>query len=214
MRLRSLLRRNDVAEESELRSSFGICAYHGGGLEKVTDVIAKEAAAACGASYYGLALPDDPDVHIASADVDPSDSAALDGFFAHVKTVMTIHGFGRHDQLRTVMLGGRNRALAMSLGDRLRTNLGDEFEVVDDLESIPTELRGIHPDNPVNLPANAGVQVELPPGARWNREEWGWSDHAGVSRAAQVDQVIAAIVETVEDYTDRPDAAVRAPVVR
>ncbi len=186
-----------MVEESVLRSRVGVCAYHGGELEKVTDVIASEAAEAAGASYYGLQLPDDPDVHIPSTKVDPAESTALRSFFEHVHTVVTVHGFGRHDQLRTVMLGGRNRKLASRLGKSLQSHLGGEFSVVSELDSIPKELRGVHPKNPVNLPANAGVQVELPPGARWNREEWGWSDHDGISRAIQVDQVIAAIGETL-----------------
>ena len=33
-------------------------AYHGGGLEENTDVIAREAAAMSGASYYGVLQPE------------------------------------------------------------------------------------------------------------------------------------------------------------
>ena len=34
-----------VTEECELRGSFGFMAYHGGGLEETTDVVARAAAA-------------------------------------------------------------------------------------------------------------------------------------------------------------------------
>ena len=40
------------------------------------------------------------------------------------------------------------------------------FTVVDDLEAIPRELRGVHPRNPVNRPSGGGVQLELPPRVR------------------------------------------------
>ena len=47
-----LLEREDVSEELELRSTFGFMAYHGGSLEKATDVIAREAAERSNSSYY------------------------------------------------------------------------------------------------------------------------------------------------------------------
>ena len=64
------------------------------------------------------------------------------------------------------MLGGQNRVLAGSLAGSLRAALGDGFTVLDDLDAIPRELRGVHPRNPVNLPLNRGVQLELPPRVR------------------------------------------------
>ena len=42
-------------------------AYHGGGLEAMTDVIAREAAERSGASYYGVVHPpgfDDQALHV------------------------------------------------------------------------------------------------------------------------------------------------------
>ena len=38
--------------------------------------------------------------------------------------------------------------------------------VVDDVGAIPRGLRGMAATNPVNLPPEAGVQVEVPGGAR------------------------------------------------
>jgi phage replication-related protein YjqB (UPF0714/DUF867 family) len=40
------------------------------------------------------------------------------------------------------------------------------FRIIDDLDEIPRELRGLHPRNVVNLPRLGGVQLELPPSAR------------------------------------------------
>src|SRR5439155_26741933 len=67
----------------------------------------------------------------------------------------------------TLLLGGRNRALARHVGAALRAELAaHEFDVVDLLDAIPARLRGVHPDNPVNLPRGGGVQLELPPRVR------------------------------------------------
>ena len=42
--LRSLLERPEVTEICELRGSFGLMAFHGGNLERTTDIIAAEVA--------------------------------------------------------------------------------------------------------------------------------------------------------------------------
>jgi phage replication-related protein YjqB (UPF0714/DUF867 family) len=36
------------------------------------------------------------------------------------------------------------------------------YEVITDLDAIPSELRGLHPDNPVNRVREGGTQLELP----------------------------------------------------
>jgi phage replication-related protein YjqB (UPF0714/DUF867 family) len=70
------------------------------------------------------------------------------------------------DMWTTLLLGGLNRELAAKLGIALRAHLGDGFQVVDELDGIPRELRGVHRRNPVNLVAGRGVQLELPPRVR------------------------------------------------
>ncbi len=52
--LRSLLERPEVTEVCELRSSFGLMAFHGGNLERATDVIAAEVAQRTESSFYGV----------------------------------------------------------------------------------------------------------------------------------------------------------------
>ena len=44
MMFAKLLAHPDVKEVVELRGKFGFMAYHGGGLEHLTDVIAQKAA--------------------------------------------------------------------------------------------------------------------------------------------------------------------------
>jgi phage replication-related protein YjqB (UPF0714/DUF867 family) len=154
-----------VVEVVELRSPFGFMAFHGGSLERMTDVIAIEAADRAGASVYAVVQPEDVRMHIPSHRVDGS--PALDAFLAHVEVAVALHGFGRDGLWDKVLLGGSNRALAAHVGGALRRSPAlAHVGVVDDLGAIPPDLRGLHERNPVNRPAGGGVQVELPPRAR------------------------------------------------
>ncbi len=180
--LDELLRHPGVQEVLELRSRFGFMAYHGGSLEEMTDVIASHAAEAAGASYYGLLQPADLQWHVPSIRFDPVHSERLATFIDHVEVVITVHGYGRDGYWATLLLGGSNRPLAEHLGAWLRKSL-PAYDVVTVLQEIPPELRGLHPRNPVNLPAGGGVQLELPPRVRgtsplwWDWEETGPVPH-------------------------------------
>ena len=191
-----ILETSDAYEELEIRSKVGLMAYHGGTLEKATDAIARETAALCGASYYGLIQTNDDPLHFPSTKLFEYASENLNIFFQHVRVVITIHGYGREHLFHSVLLGGRNRALASHLASFLKMALPD-YSFENDLEQIPKELRGLHPKNPVNIPALTGVQVELPPTLRWNREEWGWSDNGGIGRAKHVDDIIVALSKAI-----------------
>lgn len=197
--LRQLLGRADVAEELHLRSRFGFMAYHGGTLEKTTDPIAREAAALVGASYYGVVQNQDEPTHIASVDVRPEHSEALTKFLGHVDVVISMHGYGRDHLFHSVLLGGRNRALARHIAAHARFVL-PRYAFEDDLRRIPTELAGQHRHNPVNRPPCNGVQIELPPTIRWHYEEWGWSDHDGIGRAPQVDKLINVLAGAARSW--------------
>jgi phage replication-related protein YjqB (UPF0714/DUF867 family) len=165
--LGELLAHPGVEEQCELRSRFGVLAFHGGSLERGTDVIAVAAAERAGASLYVVRQPPDLRWHIPSAAFDPADSPKLAAFVDHVELAVSIHGYGRAGMWTTLLLGGRDRRLAGRLGAALRSRLGgDGFTIVDDLAEVPEELRGLHPRNPVNLPSGHGVQLELPPRVR------------------------------------------------
>ncbi|GAB5901845.1 MULTISPECIES: poly-gamma-glutamate hydrolase family protein [Mycolicibacterium] len=152
-----LLSQPDVVESSTLRSRFGFMAIHGGGLEQMTDVVAERAAEASGASVYVVRHPDGYPHHLASAYYLPTESAQLATFLDHVDAVVSLHGYGRLGRGTQLLAGGRNRALAEHVAEHITI---PGYHVVTDLEAIPRELRGQHPDNPVNR-AN-GVQLELP----------------------------------------------------
>jgi phage replication-related protein YjqB (UPF0714/DUF867 family) len=153
-----LLAHPEVLEEQVLGSPVGFLALHGG-LEPGTAEIAVAAARHAGASSYVIVQPDDLKRHVPSHEHDPADSPLLAGFLDHVDVVISVHGYWGHGD-DALLVGGRDRALASTLGARLRAAL-PEHRVVDQLDEIPRRLRGVDPRNPVNRAAR-GVQVELP----------------------------------------------------
>jgi len=156
--LSELLADPDVDEVSTLRSRFGFLAIHGGGLEQMTDVIAERAAEQAGASVYLLRHPADYPHHLSSARYLPEQSMRLAAFLDHVDVVVSLHGYGRVGRSTQILAGGRNRELAALLAECITV---PGYEVVTDLVSIPRELRGLHPDNPVNRVRGGGAQLEL-----------------------------------------------------
>ena len=187
-----LLATPGVTEILELRSRLGFLAFHGGALERVTDIVASDAAERSGASYYGILMPDDVDVHLPSKHVDPAQSHLLARFIDHVDVAIAIHGYGRPDRRWSILLGGRNRVLARHVAGYLRSAL-PHYDVADQLDDVPPELAGQHVDNPVNRPVGAGVQIELPPMVRWNWVHRGWSDDGGAARARQTEALVEAL---------------------
>jgi len=168
--LEELLACRGVEEDLELRSRFGFMAFHGGSLEVRTDAIAAAAAQRSGASFYAIRQPANLRWHIPSSLFRADESARLRAFFERVDVVVTVHGFRRSAFPRHVMLGGRNRTLAAHLAKTLRPKLPGAV-VVDDLSEIPKSIRGVHPDNPVNVPRLGGVQLELSPMLRVQPED-------------------------------------------
>ena len=115
-RFAELLAHDGVEEDLELRSPFGLMAFHGGNLEEGTDVIAAAVAEQAGASLYAVRQPVGLRWHLPSVEVGPADSPALAAFLDHVDVAVAIHGYGRDGMWTTLLLGGRNRDLAAHLG--------------------------------------------------------------------------------------------------
>ena len=156
--LSALLSEPGVSEFSRLRSRFGFLAIHGGGLEQMTDLIAERAAEEAGASVYLLRHPDRYPHHLPSAQFDPGESPRLAEFLDHVDVAVSLHGYGRIGRSTELLAGGRNRALAAHLSRHIQL---PGYQVVTDLDAMPRELRGLHPDNPVNRVRDGGTQLEL-----------------------------------------------------
>jgi phage replication-related protein YjqB (UPF0714/DUF867 family) len=192
-----LLSHPGVEEVCELRGRFGFMAFHGGSLEEMTDVIARSAAERADASYYGVHQPRDLQWHIPSTQIDPGVSPVLGTFLVHVDVVVTVHGYGRDGLWAALLVGGGNRALATHLGQHLRLHL-PAYDVVDRLEEVPKELRGLHPDNPVNRPRQGGAQLELPPRVRGISPLW-W-DWEGPGLAPHAARLVDALVDTATTW--------------
>lgn len=198
--LSELLTDPDVAEESVLRSRFGFMAIHGGGLERMTDVIAERAAEQAGASMYLLRHPPEYPHHLSSRRYLPEQSPRLADFLGHVDVVVSLHGYGRIGRSRHLLAGGNNRVLAEHLAARLRL---PGYEVLTDLDAIPAELRGLHRDNPVNRTAGGGVQLELPARVRGISPRSQPTDPDGLSPSTA--QLIAGLVTAAREWPTKAE---------
>lgn len=194
----ALLAKPGVDELVELRSArVGFMAFHGGALEEVTDDVAATAAERADASYYAVMQPESDQWHIPSHLVDPSQSPKLAAFVEHVDYAIAIHGFGRPTLMRSVLLGGRNRALAEHVAVRLIPRL-HHYEFIVDLDIIPRALRGQHRRNPVNVVRGGGVQIELPPRIRGKSPMWtGWD---GPGRVPHTESLIDGLADAARDW--------------
>jgi len=169
-------------------------AFHGGNLERVTDLIATEAAAASGSSLYTVCQPEGVRWHVPSNQFDPAHSPALAEFLDHVDVAIAIHGFGRVGFFTTLLLGGQNRQLAAHVARHLRPEL-PHYEILDTLHQIPKPLRGVHTKNPVNRATNQGVQIELPPRIRGLTPYWGKAEG---TRVPHIDDLITGLTNAAK----------------
>lgn len=178
--LSALLAEPGVIESSVLRSRFGFMAFHGGGLEKMTDVIADRAADAADASVYVVRHPDHYPYHLPSRLFAAAESRCLAEFLDHVDVVVALHGYGRIGRSTQLLAGGANRVLASHLAQHV---VIPGYQVLVELDAIPKELRGLHPDNPVNQVRGGGTQLELSPRVRGISPRSGMAGDDGLSPA-------------------------------
>ncbi len=193
----ALLDSPGVVEVLEIRSRFGFMAFHGGSLERMTDVVAAEAARRSNSSFYAVLQPENMRWHLPSAELDPEASPALKELVEHVDVAVAVHGYGRHGSWTRLLLGGSNRDLAAHVGWHLAHALPDH-SMVDDVTNIPPELRGMHPRNPVNLPRHGGVQLELPPRVRGLTPHW--SHWQGPGLVPPVEALVEALATAAQNW--------------
>jgi phage replication-related protein YjqB (UPF0714/DUF867 family) len=193
--LTALLADPGVIEESTLRSRFGFLAIHGGGLEEMTDVIAERAADAAGASLYVVRHPDHYPHHLPSALYRAQESERLTEFLEHVDYAVSLHGYGRIGRSTQLLAGGRDRALAEHLARHVDV---PGYQVVTNLDAIPRELRGMHPDNPVNRVRRGGTQLELTPRVRGISPRSGLPGDDGLSPATSA--LVHGLVATAHSW--------------
>ena len=195
---RELLDSDGVREVCVLRGKLGFMAYHGGSLEALTDVVAERAAERSNASYYGVLQPPDLNWHVPSHLVAPAESDVLAEFVQHVDVVITMHGYGRHGYWTTLLLGGQNRPLADHVAAHLRPQLPD-YRIETEVDAMPSELCGLHARNPVNLPRQQGVQIELPPRVRGVSPIW--KDWKGPGLVPHSEALIDALVAAATSWS-------------
>jgi phage replication-related protein YjqB (UPF0714/DUF867 family) len=197
----ALLQTPGVREVCELRGRVGFMAYHGGALEAMTDIIATRAAERSGGSLYAVIQPDGMREHLPSIQVRPAESEQLATFIEHVDIVVTIHGYGRRGLFSSLLLGGGNRTFAEHVGHALRRTL-PAYDIRTDVDEIPEPLRGLHRHNPVNLPRDAGVQIELPPRVRGSSPLW-W-DWEGPGLTPHTESLIDGLVDAATTWPTSP----------
>jgi phage replication-related protein YjqB (UPF0714/DUF867 family) len=193
--LSELLADPAVIEDSTLRSRFGFLAIHGGGLEQITDVIAERAAEAARASVYVVRHPDNYPHHLSSALYRAQESERLAEFLDHVEVAVSLHGYGRIGRSTQLLAGGRNRALAEHLSHHVTV---PGYQVITDLDAIPRELRGLHPDNPVNRVRGGGTQLELTPRVRGISPRSGLPGDDGLTPATSA--LVRGLVSTARSW--------------
>lgn len=207
--LSELLADPEVVEVSRLRSRFGFLAIHGGGLEKMTDVIAERAADAAGASVYLLRHPDNYPHHLPSVRFDPAESARLAEFLEHVQVAVSLHGYDRTGRSAHLLAGGRNRALAAHVAAHLDL---PGYHVLTDLGAIPHQLRGLHPDNPVNRARDGGMQLELSSRVRGTSPRGRPPGDAGLSPATGA--LVGGLTAAARSWVSAAPPAGRARSIR
>jgi phage replication-related protein YjqB (UPF0714/DUF867 family) len=221
--LAELLGLPGVEEECVLRSAVGFMALHGGSQDRGTLEIASRAAERAGASLYAIMQPAGLRVHLTSRRHRPDQSHRLTAFLQHVRVAISVHGFGRDGfglrvdsqqglviepygpalrgnqtgPLRGIILGGLNTELL----DAARLLLHGRFDGYDVSERVRL---GFHPENPVNLPSDHGLQIELPPGLR------GIGD-LGERFEPVDDGVVTDVVVALADLADLAYHLVRSP---
>jgi phage replication-related protein YjqB (UPF0714/DUF867 family) len=219
MDLAELLALPGVKETCILRSRVGVMALHGGSQDRGTDEIARRAAERAGASYYAIVQPAGLRVHLTSRLHNPRHSAPLQAFLAQVDVAVSVHGFGRDGfalwidsdrglviepygpatrgrqtgPLRGIIVGGLNADL-LDAARSLFRNRFPGYHLADERVRL-----GFHPDNPVNLPPQRGVQIELPPGLRGIGD---LGEHLIPDQNGVAADVVEALVELVDRATE------------
>jgi phage replication-related protein YjqB (UPF0714/DUF867 family) len=144
--------------------------------------------------------------HLSSASYLADESARLAEFLDHVDYAVALHGYGRIGRTNELLAGGNNRQLADHVAHHVSI---PGYRVVTDLEAMPRELRGLHPDNPVNRPRGGGAQLELSPRVRGISPRSGVAGEDGLTPATSA--LVRGLVAAALSWPTELAPEVRAP---
>jgi phage replication-related protein YjqB (UPF0714/DUF867 family) len=154
---------------------------------------------------YVVRHPDNYAHHLSSVLYDPGESPRLAEFLDHVRVAVSLHGYGRLGRSTHLLAGGRHRALAEHLARHIDI---PGYQVVTTLDTIPRELRGLHPDNPVNRVRGGGAQLELPARVRGTSPRSGIPNDDGLSPATSA--LVQGLVSAAHSW-GRPSNGCASP---
>lgn len=158
--------RDDCSEYLHLGSSLGLLAVHGGGIEPGTEEIARYVSFHTGASLYvyaGRRPSGNLSLHRASHTSKLEERFLVKRFLQHVNRAISVHGHGRDQNYAYV--GGLDQTMRQQFVTLAQATL-PKYAWTADPEIIPQGIGGRNPKNIVNLPADQGMQLELPKGLR------------------------------------------------
>jgi phage replication-related protein YjqB (UPF0714/DUF867 family) len=185
-----------VVEHVELRSPFGFMAFHGGALERQTDRIAVAAADAAGASLYMVSHPE-PDRRTSPprpSTVTPHRPCARSSTTCASSSPCTATAVTACS--RRCCWGGRTAGSQRRSG-RCSPTPSPTTSCSTTSTRSPGSCAGSTPDNPVNLPPEGGVQLELPPRVRGLGPRWAdWSGDGLVPPAEALVDALAAVARS------------------
>jgi len=194
----------DTSEFLHLEGSLGILALHGGRIEPGTEEIARFVAQQSRASLYvfsGRRSVDNLSLHQPSHRMALQSRPLLFRFLDRVQTAISIHGHGR-DQ-RCVYVGGLHQVMVQRFAE-LALEAFPQYVWISDPERIPLDIRGLDPNNIVNLPPAHGMQLELPKPLRQSRPTSGEEIHVPTGDALALSHLLVRFVGVMTRGDGRP----------
>ncbi len=184
------------------RGKTGVFAVHGGGIEIGTEQIVRNTAERTSCSVYifsGRKKIGNNTLRISSIKFASLNRPLFSNILSHVERIVAIHGHNQNK--REIYIGGKNLELRAKIAEALKKVLLD-YRVVKFLHEIPNPVKGVYPNNFVNLPPEAGVQLELPRALREARKTTGWRRHEWSHLYGDSVRVADALVEVINSYPE------------
>jgi len=190
----------DFREYGAKRGKIGVFAIHGGGIEIGTEQIARNIAKRTNCSVYifsGRKKTGNNNLRISSIEFASLNHPLFSNILSHIEKIVAIHGHNQNK--KDIHIGGRNVDLKSKIAEALKKRL-PEYHVITFLHEIPDLMKGIDPNNFVNLPQERGMQIELPQALRVAKKTTGWSRHEWSDLYGDTIKVAGTLAEIINSY--------------